>query len=305
MSTAPLDHLDGALGVDDPAYARRLRRRRIFALGFLVISGFATLLSVIILAALLGQVFADGSGVISGEFFRNGPSRLEPESSGIFYALWGTVYLMLMTIGFSVPLGVGAAIYLQEYAPRNRLNKLIEVNIANLAGVPSIVYGLLGLTIFVNLFQFRSGLLSGSLTMALLILPVVIIAAREAIAAVPDSIRLGAYALGATRWQTVRAHVLPAALPGILTGIIIALSRAIGEAAPLIVLGAATYVSTLPSDVWDDYTVLPIQIYSWVQEPDGDLYRPLTAGAIIVLLGVLVILNGIASALRAWQQRKL
>jgi phosphate transport system permease protein len=218
-----------------------------------------------------------------------------------------------MTALISVPVGVGAAIYLHEFAGTNRFTRFIQLNIANLAGVPSIVYGILGLTLFVRGWQielfgkprdlsFGRSVLAGALTMSLLILPVIIIATREALAAVPQSLRLGAYALGATRWQTVRHHVLPAALPGMMTGVILALSRAIGEAAPLIMLGALTYVAFVPSSPLDAFTALPIQIYYWSDQPQVEFHH-LAAAGIIVLLAVLLSMNAVAIAIRTWQQR--
>jgi phosphate transport system permease protein len=249
------------------------------------------------------------------------PSQTFPERSGVASALWGTIWLMVFTAAISIPTGVGAAIYLEEYAPRNRFTRFIHLNIANLAGVPSIVYGILGLALFVRWLLGSRSVLAGALTLSLLVLPVIIIAAREALLAVPQSIREAAYAVGATRWQCVRSHVLPAASPGILTGIILALSRAIGETAPLIMLGALTYVDFVPGEwsaqyaatpggLWhwlkdalhSPFTSLPIQTYNWTSQPD-DVFRQLAAAAIIVLLVILLSMNALATGIRAWQQR--
>jgi phosphate transport system permease protein len=199
--------------------------------------------------------------------------------------------------------GVAAAIYLEEYAPDNRFTRLIQVNIANLAGVPSIVYGILGLAVFVRWLRFDRSVLAGALTLSLLIMPVIIIASREALLAVPQSIRHAAYALGATRWQTIRSHVLPAALPGIMTGVILAVSRAVGEAAPLLMIGALTYVAFVPEGPLDAFTALPIQIYDWCDRPQPEFHH-LAAAGIIVLLGILLPMNAVAVALRAWHQRR-
>lgn len=303
----------------DQAYRPRLARRRLTGALFVAFCILATSVSIAVLAALLARVIIQGAPLISWDFLTRAPSRLDPESSGVYSALVGTLWVMVLTTLIAVPLGVGAAVYLHEYAKPSRIKRLVELNIANLAGVPSIVYGLLGLTVFVRLATevsnqlgvgpavnpFGRSVLSGALTLALLVLPVIIIAARESLAAVPDSIRHAAYALGATRWQAVRHHVLPAALPGILTGLILALSRAIGEAAPLIVVGAMAYMTAAPTGIGSNFTVLPIQIFTWAEEPQQDTFLPLSAAAIIVLLVVLFLMNGVSVALRAWQQRRL
>ena len=212
-------------------------------------------------------------------------------------AIRGTLWVIGLTALLAFPIGVGAAVYLEEYAPNNRWTRLLKLNIANLAGVPSVVYGLLGLGVFVSLFNLGRSIISGSLTLALLILPVIIIASQEAIRAVPSSLRQAAFALGATRWQVARDHVLPAALPGILTGIILSISRAIGETAPLLVVGAAAYVTFNPDGIMSKYTVIPMQIYEWARRPQAE-FTNLAAAAIIVLLVVLLMLNGIAIYLR-------
>jgi phosphate transport system permease protein len=261
----------------------------------------ATFAGVILLVVLLADIARNGLPWLSGRLFLNFPSRFA-EQAGIRAALWGTIWLIGLTALFSIPVGVGAAIYLEEYARRSWLNTVIEINIANLAGTPSIVYGILGLAMFVRWLALGRSVLAGALTMSLLILPVTIIASREALRAVPNSIRLAAFALGATRWQTIRAHVLPAALPGILTGIILALSRAIGETAPLIMIGALTFVAFTPSGPMDEFTALPIQIFNWASRPQREFYG-LAAAGILVLLGVLLTMNAAAIWIRYRSQR--
>ena len=229
------------------------------------------------------------------------PSRF-PDRAGIRSAILGSLWLLTLVAAMSFPLGVGAAVYLEEYAPRNRLTNLLQTNIANLAGVPSIVYGLLGLAVFVRFLSLERSLLAGAATLSLLVLPLVIIAAREAIRAVPDSLREAAYALGATRWQAIRHHVLPAALPGILSGTILALSRAGGETAPLLIIGALTFIAFDPVSVMDPFTVLPIQIFNWTADPREE-FHALAAGAIVVLLGVLLLMNAAAILIRNRYER--
>jgi phosphate transport system permease protein len=261
-----------------------------------------TLLGGVFLIALLSQIIAVGAPWISARFLTGTPMRSIPERSGISAAILGTLWLSVLTTITSVPVGVGAAIYLHEFAPRNRLTRFIHLNIVNLAGVPSIVYGILGLAIFVRWLQFDRSVLSGALTLSLLVLPVIIIAAREALAAVPDSIRQAAFALGATRWQMVWSHVLPAALPGIMTGLILALSRAIGETAPLILIGALTYVPFAPTSVYDKFTALPLQIHFWAEQPQ-EIFHELAAATIMVLLAILLTMNALAIGIRTWHQR--
>jgi phosphate transport system permease protein len=261
-----------------------------------------TLFGIIILGVLLLRVAMDGGSWVSIKFLTNFPSTLSPSKAGIKSALAGTLWLVGFTTLFSLPIGVGAAIYLKEYATEGRFTRFIRVNIANLAGVPSIVYGILGLAVFIRGFHLGRSVLAGALTMSLLVLPVIIIASREALAAVPNSIRLAAYGLGATRWQVVRHHVLPAALPGIMTGVILALSRALGEAAPLIMIGALTYVAFVPQGPLDAFTAMPIQIYDWTSRPQQDFHH-LAAAGIIVLLIVLLSMNAAAVGIRTWQQR--
>ena len=274
---------------------RRVLRRTI---GGFVYAAF--LLSVCVgivgLMVLLYEVLTTGLPWLNWQFLTDYPSR-HPEEAGLFSALMGTVWLMAMTAIFTVPVGVGAAIYLEEYAPRNLFTRIIEINVANLAGVPSIVYGLLGLALFVTWFELGRSILAGSMTLSLLVLPIVILASREAIRAVPDSYRQAAYAMGADQWQVIKGVVLPSALPGILTGTILAMSRAIGEAAPVIAISALVYLTFIPSHPMERFTVLPIQIYNWVARPQ-DEFRGLAAAGIIVLLVILLSMNAIAVFLR-------
>jgi len=261
----------------------------------------ATTIGVAALLVLIATVIDQGASVVDLPFIRNFASRI-PSRAGIWPPLVGTVYLMLLVVAFSFPVGVGAAIYLEEFAPRNRLTSAIETNIANLAAVPSIIYGLLGLAIFYRGMQLGRSLLTGALTLTLLVLPIVIIASREALRAVPRSIRLGALALGSTRWEAVRRQVLPVAMPGILTGTILGLSRAIGETAPLLVAGAAAFVAFTPDHLLDAYSALPIQIFDWVRRPQLE-FQQLAAGAILVLLALLLTMNAIALVVRNRYER--
>jgi phosphate transport system permease protein len=255
-----------------------------------------TTLAIVILAALIWDITTAGARWLSLDLLTNTPSR-KPEEAGLRPALLGTLWVIGLTALFAFPIGVGAAVYLEEYAPNNRWTRLLKTNIANLAGIPSIVYGLLGLGVFVSLLALGRTIISGALTMTLLILPVIIIASQEAIRAVPPSLREAAFALGATRWQVARDHVLPAAMPGILTGIILSISRAMGETAPLLVVGAAAYVTFNPTGLMSKYTALPMQIYEWARRPQQD-FQDLAAAAIIVLLVLLLMLNATAIYLR-------
>ena len=254
------------------------------------------------LAALLADVLSDGTRRLSWQFLTSYPSR-RADQAGILPALVGSVYVITLTALIAVPLGVGAAVYLEEYGGRSRLARIVEINIANLAGVPSIIYGLLGLGLFVRMMAMGRSVLAGAATLALLVLPVVILSTREALRAVPKSLREGSYALGATKWQTIWHQVLPSALPGILTGLILALSRAIGETAPLITIGALTYVPFLPEGVWSPFTVLPIQIFNWVSRPQADFLVNAAAG-ILVLLVLLLAMNAAAILIRDRLQRQ-
>jgi phosphate transport system permease protein len=253
---------------------------------------------------LLYTIIADGIGEIDWNFLNNAAS-FRPEKAGIYPAIMGTLWLMVLTAFFIVPVGVAAAIYLEEYADRTRWwNRMVEVNIQNLAAVPSIVYGILGLAYIVRSpLELGRVVLAGSLTLGLLVLPVVIIAAREAIRAVPPSIKEGSLALGATQWQTIWRQTLPSSIPGIATGVILALSRAIGETAPLIVVGAATYVAFAPSGPMDSFTALPIQIFNWISQPQPE-FKILAAAAIIVLMTMLLAMNSIAVYLRNRYENK-
>ena len=280
---------------------RTLARRKAVSKMFHIFCAAMTCTAVTVLGVLLVHVTVEGFRWIDFQFLNSFPSRF-PEKAGIKSALWGTIWLIGFTAAFSIPVGVSAAIYLEEYAKKNAISRLIEVNIANLAGVPSIVYGILGLVIFVRFLSLGRSVLAGSLTMSLLILPVIIIAAREAIRAVPNSIRHASYALGATTWQTVRYHVLPASLSGILTGVILALSRAIGETAPLVMIGALNYVAFVPESPMDPFTALPIQIFNWASRPQ-ETFHQLAEGVIIVLLTVLLIMNAVAVFIRHKAER--
>lgn len=282
--------------VKDLTTSHRLRQRQAKATFFKYFCIAVTASAVMILVILLYQIISDGYRWVDWQFMTSYPSRF-PEKAGILSAFVGTLWLVSLTALLAIPTGVLAAIYLEEYAPKNRWTQFIEVNIANLAGVPSIVFGILGLALFVRFMGLNRSVIAGAMTMSLLILPVIIIAAKEAIRAIPNSLRQAAFALGATRWQVVSAHVLPAAMPGILTGIILALSRAIGETAPLIMIGALTYVAFLPESPMDEFTALPIQIFNWTARPQ-ETFHELAAGGIIVLLGVLLVMNALAVYIR-------
>ncbi len=289
-SRAAIEPSDSAAG--NPC----LTRRKAAASAFRFLCAAITWISVALLPVLLIHITRQGLGFLDMQFIGSFPSRF-PAQAGIKSALAGTAWFITLTGVFSVPLGAAAAVYLEEYARKNKLSVFIEINIANLAGVPSIVYGILGLAVFVRFMALGRSVLAGALTMTLLILPVIIITSREAIRSVPSSIREAAYALGATRWQTVRSHVLPSALPGMLTGVILALSRAIGETAPLIMIGALTYVAFVPRHPLDGFTALPIQIFNWAARPQREFHQ-LAAAGIIVLLLVLFLMNAAAVYIR-------
>ena len=229
-------------------------------------------------------------------FLSSYPSRL-PAQAGLFSAITGTLYMMVITAAVAFPLGVGAAIYLEEYARRNWFSRMIQVNISNLAGVPSIIYGLLGLQVFVRVLEFERSVLAGACTMALLVMPIIIVSAQEALRTVPPSMREAAYAVGATRWQVIRFHVLPYAFGGMLTGNILAMSRAIGETAPLIAIGALTFIAFLADSPTDDFTVMPIQVFNWVTRPQSGFHE-IAASGIIVLMLVLLVMNAAAIVMR-------
>ncbi|MFN8298690.1 MAG: phosphate ABC transporter permease PstA [Chitinophagales bacterium] len=261
----------------------------------------ATSVGLIMLGILLVKIGMDGLHRISLKFFTSLPSR-RAENAGILTAWAGTLWIMVTTAVAAIPIGVGAGIYLEEYNKKGWWSNFLEINISNLAGVPSIIYGLLGLEFFVRFLHMGESILAGSCTLALLIMPIVIVSTRESLKAVPKTLREASYALGASKWQTIWLQVLPASAGGIMTGIILALSRAIGETAPLIVVGALTYVPFTPKSVFDSFTVLPIQIFNWVSRPQAEFLVNAAAG-IIVLLLITIVMNGTAVLLRnRWQK---
>lgn len=259
-------------------------------------------IALLILGVFLFDIVKEGVARIDWDFITSLPSR-KAERAGILTAWTGTAWILGLTAIIAIPIGISAGIYLEEYGKKNRIASIIEVNIANLAGVPSIIYGLLGLEIFVRMMKMGSSILAGSFTLALLILPVIIVATREALKAVPKTLREASYGLGASKWQTIWYQVLPASAGGILTGIILALSRAIGETAPLIVIGALAYVPFVPQSPMDEFTVLPMQIFNWISRPQHE-FQVNGAAAIIILLIITFAMNGIAVYLRnKWQSR--
>ncbi|MEM9003045.1 MAG: phosphate ABC transporter permease PstA [Cyanobacteria bacterium P01_F01_bin.86] len=284
---------------------------------FKAIAFVATLIAILVLTWLIVDILIGGMPTLIKDLpligdpdrppftFLASPPSSRPEQAGILVALVGTIWVMTLVAIFSFPIGVGSGIFLEEFAEDNFVTQFIEVNISNLAGVPSIIYGLLGLGAFVNLLGTVTGgrsVLSGALTLTLLILPIIIVATREALRAVPNSIRNAGYALGANRWQVIWSHTLPTAFPGILTGVILALSRAIGETAPLIAIGAVVFVTSIPTTPRDPFSVLPIQIYSWVGRPQKEFHE-IAASGIIVLLAVLLLMNSLAIFLRSRFQK--
>src|SRR5215467_1264746 len=292
--------------------ARSQLRDRLFALAGLLVMAVASL----VLLALLGQLAYDGIGRVSWQFLTSYPSRF-PAQAGILSAWIGTILVMFLTALTAIPLGIGAAIYMEEYAPKNWMTDLIEINITNLAGVPSIVYGLMALGLLVYEFHLGQSFLTAGLTLAMLILPMVIIATREALRAVPPQIREAAYAVGATKWQTVRDHVVPYSMGGVLTGMILALSRAVGETAPLITVGALSFIAFLPhspliSDfpfislqwLFDPFTVMPIQMFNWVSRPQDEFHINAAAAGVILLLMTLA-MNALAITVRARFRRRI
>ncbi|MED3571623.1 phosphate ABC transporter permease PstA [Cytobacillus praedii] len=262
----------------------------------------ATIFGLLILGILLYRVITQGIGYLDLQFLQNLPSR-KPEQAGVKTAFIGTIWLMGVVAPVTLLLGVGTAIYLEEYAKKSRFTRFIQVNISNLAGVPSIVFGLLGLTVFVRALALGTSVLAAGLTMSLLVLPIIIVASQEAIKAVPKELREASYGMGATKWQTILHVVLPAAIPGILTGGILALSRAIGETAPLVVLGLPLFLAFLPKSVFDMFTVLPMQIYNWTGRPQEE-FQGVAAAGIIVLLTMLIIMNSIAVFIRNKFQKR-
>ncbi|MSO35923.1 MAG: phosphate ABC transporter permease PstA [Acidobacteria bacterium] len=269
---------------------------------FQLVSLSALVIALAALAALVFDIVSDGAGRLSFQFLTNIASR-KPEEAGVYHALMGSIWVIALTGALALPIGVAAAIFLEEYGSRSRMARFIELNISNLAAVPSIIYGLLGLGLFVRLMGMGQSVLAGAATLALLALPVVILSTREALRTVPNSIREGSYALGATKWQTIWNQVLPMALPGVLTGLILALSRAVGETAPLITIGALTYIPFAPDGIWSKFTVLPIQVFNWVSRPQPE-FKANAAAGILVLMVLLLSMNAIAIVVRDRQQRR-
>jgi phosphate transport system permease protein len=282
-------------------FSSQVQRRRVMNYMFHSVFLLATLIGIIVLAILLVDIVKRGWDWLTPEFFENFASRL-PSRAGFKAAIWGSLWMIGVTAPLTFIIGVSTAIYLEEYSKKNWLSRFIQLNISNLAGVPSIVYGILGLTLFVRAMELGSSVIAGSLTMTLLVLPIVIVASRESIASVPSSLKQASYAMGASRWQTIRHVILPYSLPGILTGTILALSRAIGETAPLIMVGAVTFLAFTPENVLSQFTVMPIQIYQWIGLPRIE-FQQLAAAGIVVLLIVLLTMNAIAILLRNKFQR--
>ncbi|MDN3668466.1 phosphate ABC transporter permease PstA [Echinicola jeungdonensis] len=270
---------------------------------FQVFGLFCTFLGLVVLAIFLIDILLEGLGRIDWDFLTSLPSR-KASRAGILTAWAGTLWILVLTAIIAIPLGVSAGVYLEEYGKKSKMANFLEINISNLAGVPSIIYGLLGLEIFVRQMHLGGSLLSGALTLSLLVLPIIIVTTREALKAIPQSLRDASSALGASKWQTIWMQVLPAASGGIMTGIILSLSRAVGEAAPLIVIGALAYVPFVPETPMDEFTVLPIQIFNWVTRPQEEFLINVAA-AIIVLLLITFMLNGVAVYLRYRQQKKV
>ena len=284
--------------------ATTLNRRKVKNALFSLLALAAIFVSMVTLAGLLIDLVGRGGSSLDTQFLTSSPSRI-PAKAGILPALVGTLWVTIFVALITLPIGIGAAIYLEEYAGRGRIARLLKINISNLAGVPSIVYGIFGLAIFVRGLDLGRTVFAASLTLSLLILPVVIISSAEALKAVPPSQREAAYALGATRWQVIRRALLPAAAPGILTGIVLAVARAVGETAPLILIGAVTFVTFVPTNPFEDkYTVLPIQIFNWANRPQ-EAFLEISAAAILVLIALMLLLNGVAIYLRARLSRGL
>ncbi|QCR32867.1 phosphate ABC transporter permease PstA [Lysinibacillus sp. SGAir0095] len=288
--------------INDTVVMKRMKSRLTYNKIWKTIFLIATLLALLTLVILLVRIVTQGTGYLNLDFFNNFGSRF-PEKAGVKAALIGSIYLMLIIAPVSMFLGVGTAIYLEEYAKKNKITDFIQMNISNLAGVPSIVFGLLGLTIFVRMLMLGKSLLAAGFTMSLLILPVIIVASQEAIRAVPKEQREASYGMGATKWQTITRVVLPAAIPGILTGTILALSRAVGETAPLVVLGIPVILQFLPDGLLSQFTALPMQIYDWAKRPQEEFQFVASAG-IIVLMILLVIMNSIAIFIRNKFQKR-
>ncbi|WP_017414572.1 phosphate ABC transporter permease PstA [Clostridium tunisiense] len=280
-------------------FKSRQRINNIFKTTFFLCTTFG----IIILIVLIGSVLKDGLEYLSLDFLTGLPSRIASKA-GVLPAIVGSAYVIGLTALIAFPIGIGSAIYIEEYMTKNKFREFLELNISNLAGVPSIVYGILGLAIFVQTFMFGRGIVSAALTLSLLILPTIIITSQEAIRNVPKSLREGSYALGVSKWQSITGVVLPFAMPGILTGTILSISRALGESAPLIMVGAASYVAFLPKDLFSAYTALPLQIYNWTSRPQAE-FQKLAATGIIVLLVFLLGANTLAIILRNKYQKRL
>ncbi|MBM31561.1 MAG: phosphate ABC transporter, permease protein PstA [Chloroflexi bacterium] len=270
----------------------------------IILTALVTAITIVlgVLLALLIRISMDAWGWVDWQFITSYPSR-KPELSGIKAALLGSLWVISFTALISIPIGIGSAIYLEEFAEDNKFNRFIKLNIANLAGVPSIIYGILGLALFVELMKMGRVILAGSLTMSLLILPIIIITSQEAIKTIPKDLVNASLSLGATKWQTVVKVILPISLPGIISGIILAISRAIGESAPMIAISALVYLTFIPKGPLDRFTVLPIQIYNWVSQPQDD-FRSIAAAGIVVLMIVLLSMNSIAIWIRLKFQRR-
>lgn len=281
---------------NDSAELRNISRRRLKNKVMKGVFFAATMVGVIFLIVLLFRIFSEGLLRLNWNFITSFPSRI-PERAGILSSLVGSLYIIGLTALVSIPLGIGTAIYLIEYARKTKLNAFIQLNISNLSGVPAIVYGILGLAIFVKAMLLGTSIVAGAFTLSLLILPVIIISTEEALKTVPNSLRENALALGVTKWQMITGVVLPFAAPGIITGCILALSRGIGEASPLIIAGAVGYAAFLPRSIFDTYTILPIQIYDWTSRAQTDFHE-LAASGIIVLITILLVMNGIAIFIR-------
>lgn len=275
---------------------KSLQKRHLYNKVFKFVTAFATALAVFLLTFLLYNIIISGYSRLSVAFLTSYPSY-SPALAGVKSALVGSIWLLGCVVLMVVPLGIGSAIFIEELMPNNIFKKIIQLNVANLAGVPSIVYGILGLVVFVDYLNLGRSVLAGSLTLAMMILPVIIMSSQEALRSSPNSIKEAAYALGATRLQTIFHHVLPLTLPGMLTGVVLAISRAIGEAAPLILIGGLTYVAFLPDGVMDEFTALPIQIFNWTSRPQKEFHE-LAAAAIVVLLCILMLFNSFAIYLR-------
>ena len=288
--------------IDKSAVKQRMPKRLIASSLSSYLFAGAACFALLVLGILLYRIFSQGAGYLSLDFFTAFASR-KPEEAGIKAALTGTFWLMAVTGPVSLFLGVGTALYLEEYAPKNKMTGLIQLNISNLAGVPSIVFGLLGLTVFVRALSLGHSVLAAGLTMSLLILPVIIVASQEAIRTVPLQLREASLGMGASKWQTILRVVIPAAIPGILTGAILALSRAIGETAPLIVIGIPMFIAFLPGSVMDTLTVLPMQIYNWTSRPQEE-FQFIAAAGIIVLMAMLILMNSAAVIIRNKFQKR-